>query len=451
MTSQKTNEYDAIVVGSGPGGSTVARELSRAGKKTLVLERGKDNYKLGSYLTALRVLDMNPSKEGLPMLRASITGGASVFYSASAADPPPWLATRYGVDLSPWMDEIKRETKAGLLPENLLGGASIRIMEAANKIGYHWEPMAKFLDPAKYTRGYCCGANTHLGCKCGAKWTAREYLKDAVKAGARLLIETECEEVIVDKGMAVGVSARTSDGQKKDFRAERVILSAGGLSTPLLLMRAGMDKVGDGCFSDPTVVVYGQAPFEGTWADPPVSVVTWEFYDSDGIRLGTIMEPKWLLAINLLKQSPKNLLSALNYKKMVGILVKVKDDLSGRVYPDGSVSKGLGEQEWGRLNKGIKTAKDILRAVECPAKSIVVGDAKGAHPSGTCRIGYAVNANLETEIKNLYACDASVFPEALDRPTVLTILGLGKRLSRHILAPDQPKAETTPQQMEMFK
>jgi choline dehydrogenase-like flavoprotein len=41
--------------------------------------------------------------------------------------------------------------------------------------------------------------------------------------------------------------------------------------------------------------------------------------------------------------------------------------------------------------------------------------------------------DLETEVRNLYACDASVFPEALDRPTVLTIIGLARRLSDHLL------------------
>ena len=39
----------------------------------------------------------------------------------------------------------------------------------------------------------------------------------------------------------------------------------------------------------------------------------------------------------------------------------------------------------------------------------------------------------QAEIENLYVCDASAFPEALDRPTVLTIIGLGKRLVRHLL------------------
>ncbi len=44
-----------------------------------------------------------------------------------------------------------------------------------------------------------------------------------------------------------------------------------------------------------------------------------------------------------------------------------------------------------------------------------------------------LDRNLMTGVKGLYVCDASVFPESLDRPTVLTIIGLGKRLAAHIL------------------
>jgi len=48
-------------------------------------------------------------------------------------------------------------------------------------------------------------------------------------------------------------------------------------------------------------------------------------------------------------------------------------------------------------------------------------------------VGTLVDENLQTEVQGLYVCDASVFPEALARPTVLTIIGLGKRLAKHIL------------------
>ena len=57
----------------------------------------------------------------------------------------------------------------------------------------------------------------------------------------------------------------------------------------------------------------------------------------------------------------------------------------------------------------------------------------GTHPSGTVRIGSMLDQDLKSEIDGLYVCDASVFPEALDRPTVLTIIGFGKRLAKHLM------------------
>ena len=43
-----------------------------------------------------------------------------------------------------------------------------------------------------------------------------------------------------------------------------------------------------------------------------------------------------------------------------------------------------------------------------------------------------VDSDLQTEVQGLYVCDASVFPEALGRPTVITIIGLAKRLARQL-------------------
>ncbi len=41
--------------------------------------------------------------------------------------------------------------------------------------------------------------------------------------------------------------------------------------------------------------------------------------------------------------------------------------------------------------------------------------------------------NLQTEIKGLYFFDVNIFPESLDRPTVLTIIGHGKKLARFLI------------------
>ena len=69
-------------------------------------------------------------------------------------------------------------------------------------------------------------------------------------------------------------------------------------------------------------------------------------------------------------------------------------------------------------------------------ESIMVGPARGAHPGATASIGEVVDKNLETRIKNLFVSDASVIPEAMDRPIVLTVISLAKRLSEHVRAAD---------------
>jgi choline dehydrogenase-like flavoprotein len=57
-------------------------------------------------------------------------------------------------------------------------------------------------------------------------------------------------------------------------------------------------------------------------------------------------------------------------------------------------------------------------------------------------VGTLVDENLQTEVQGLYVCDASVFPEALARPTVLTIIGLSRRLAKHILQNEKLATET---------
>ena len=94
-------QADCIVVGSGPGGATLARQLARAGKKVLLLERGIDYRSqpyYGTYLGALIYADRMSllfTEEGLNIIRPLMVGGATSMYCGCAAPPPAWLKTKY--------------------------------------------------------------------------------------------------------------------------------------------------------------------------------------------------------------------------------------------------------------------------------------------------------------------------------------------------------------------
>lgn len=431
------SQYDVIVIGSGPGGASVAKNLSKAGKKVLILEKGRylKPFK-GSYKTTLSMLDkfgFFKSLENVTMLKVSAVGGATMLYSGSAAEPPLWLKEKYNIDLNKYSKEISKELNISVLPQQYLGKASINIMNAGNKIGQEWEPMPKFINLEKVKNHKISGAKTSLGQNFGERWTAVEYIEEALKHGAKLLTSTECRELLVENGKIKGVAAKSKKGNIKKYFAEKVVLSGGGIPSPVLLQKAGIKNAGKGCVIDPTILVYGISKDQGSYKDPLVSVVSWKWYDSDGIRLGTFIDPPVTAFISLAKSKFTNIFKILKYRKMVGILVKIKDDLGGYVDESGNVSKELTPEDMKKIEKGVGLASEVLIASGCSKDSIVRGEIRGAHPGGTCRIGEVVNNNLETEIKNLFVCDASIFPEALDRPTVLTILSFGKRLSDYIL------------------
>jgi choline dehydrogenase-like flavoprotein len=86
-----------------------------------------------------------------------------------------------------------------------------------------------------------------------------------------------------------------------------------------------------------------------------------------------------------------------------------------------------------RLHHATIVSRQILVTGGCDPDSIYVSRLRGTHPSATVRLGEMVDADLQTSVKNLYVCDASVFPEALGQPTVLTIISFAKRLSDHLL------------------
>ncbi len=432
--SIKLSEYfDIIVAGSGPGGATVARELARSGKKVALIEKGKHHKFIGNPLSALFYVDRAGflfSEEGMNIIRAITTGGSTILYCGSAAPPPEWLRTKYGIDIRDEIEETISELKIKPLPDELIGETARRIMNSANELGYKWEILPKFMDITRCK--FNCSASCMVGCTCGAKWTAREYIKQALDGGAKLFTETSAEDVLIEDGECAGLIVK-QNGFRKAIKSKITVLSAGGLGTPVILQRAGISEAGHGFFCDPTVMVYGVSKEIGTSKDPPMSVGTYEFYDSDGFMLSHLIDPWVMFPIAMYYKGLNYLSRVFYYRKLMGIMIKVKDELSGSISPEGKISKPLTENDRYRLNKAINISRRILIKAGAEPDSIFTSPIRGTHPGGTARIGHVIDNNLETKIKNLFVCDASIFPEAPDRPLVLSIIGFGKRLAKYLL------------------
>lgn len=431
---------DVVVVGSGPGGATIARELTGRGKDILVLERGYDyrrKFYYGTYLGALRYaerMSLLYTEEGLNVIAPIMVGGATSMYCGCAAEPPAWLKTRWGVDIEAQVRETVDELNIQPLPEALRGTASTRIARAAQALGYDWFAQPKFINPERsenHGKRFNCQASCMLGCRCGAKWNAAEWVDEAVAAGARLREGARVTRVQIEAGHAVGVEGEIG-GRPFTARAGTVVLAAGGLGSPRILHHSGLHGAGAGMTMDPTVMVYGTGRQPGTGKEPPM---TWSWENADaGYMLSTLTDPWLMYPLAAARRGIGPALRWLQWNKMLGIMIKLKDGISGGVYADGKIRKPLTSGDNERLRDAGEVCKKILLEAGARKSSLFMRPLIGTHPSGTVRIGDMTDANLQTEVEGLYICDASVFPEALGRPTVLTIIGLGKRLAAHLAA-----------------
>lgn len=273
MAARTRYQTEVAVVGSGPGGATVARQLARAGRRVLLLERGRDwrdSPLYGTYPGALLYADRHAllfTREGMNIIRPLMLGGATSMYCGCAARPLPWWRERYGIDLDAYADQIVEELSIAPLPPELRGEASTRIAEAAGELGMAWRPQEKFMQPRR-ADPFDCGARCMLGCRCGAKWSAAEYADDAVAAGAELWTRSRVDRVLVEGGRVRGLEGRR--GRRPfEVEAETVVVAAGGIGSPVLLRNSGLDGAGRASPWTPRSWSTASLPLRGSAATRP--------------------------------------------------------------------------------------------------------------------------------------------------------------------------------------
>jgi choline dehydrogenase-like flavoprotein len=423
-------EYDAVIVGTGIGGTTVARELTRRGKRVVMLEEGGRTDMMGNTWTLamiLRNFGLNRSHEKSFITFAKNYGGLSTLTAGCAAPPPQAIFAPYGIDLTAETEEARNEMKVQILPDELVGPDNLRLLEAANDAGFHWRRMENFIDADKCVVG--C-SSCMLGCPTGAKFNARVYGDEAMDGGAGLCLHTKAVKILVERGNAIGVEAKRF-GRTARYYGKTIVLSTGAANVELL-RQAGIQEAGRGFACDWLQFVGGIIPQVSTVRANPMTVGTLEHYESDGIAILPVF-PNWSQFLLFLAfMGPLNLPNFAKFRRYSGIMVKIRDEISGEIIRGYTISKPITAADRKRLDKGVGIVKKVLEKAGAKSSDVIALDPLGAHPSASCRIGEAVDSNLATRINGLYCCDASVFPQALGLPTVWTIVALGKRLARHL-------------------
>jgi cholesterol oxidase len=308
VRSQGAGHYDAIVVGSGFGGSICALRLAQAGKSVLVLERGR-RYAPGEFPRDVRDADAllwrHPARphsrglfdvrflSGIGTVTASGVGGGSLVYANIHIRPDPsvfedrgWPAGFDRAALDPYYDRVQDVIGFAPVPEDVSLPKRDAFRRAAQRLGREcFDPdQAVGWDSCRYV------AECEFGCPHGAKRTMDlTYLAEAERLGAEVRPDS-LATVVAPVRSGYRVSFRNLlTGAPETVTGTRVVLAAGTLGTNELLLRSrdvartlpGLSaRLGDGYSGNGDFLgaVHGIAGDIEPWKGPDVTTVI-KFFD----------------------------------------------------------------------------------------------------------------------------------------------------------------------------
>ena len=471
-----SERFDVVVVGSGAGGGVVAGELADRGRSVLLLE-------IGPHRTAADFTRWEAKAAHdlwWPIRFALIDGGAGgavglvagrcvggsttintkVALRAHANDYAKWhvasgLAGSGGApfgaaDLDPHYDRV--EKRLGVRERNDWPKSVYTVEPGFRALGSELESVRSYTDTSCMKCGSCLqGCPTNSG-----KSTQNTYIQDAWALGRlEVRAESRVERVVIENGEAKGVEYVGPDGAVRQVDAGAVVVAAGTLNTPQLLMRSGLPDspssrlVGRNLGFHPARLVYGlfYEPQDAHMVYPITTHAMNHQHDEDGgfvVEATTIQDPIAFATTLENENGPvwgQDLVDAVRgFRRWVGLLAMTNDDNNGSVHVDvtgeESFHAAFTAAEHARMSGALDFSRDVLRAAG--ATDVLWTGLITTHVQGTCRMGSdpersVVDSDGQSwDVKRLYVGDGSLVPRTLSVNPSLTIMALADRLAGHL-------------------
>ncbi|MBA8792553.1 choline dehydrogenase-like flavoprotein [Friedmanniella endophytica] len=499
---------DVVVVGTGAGGGPLLARLADAGLRVVALEAGmnhdprdhtpdEDTAAAGINWMEERISAGDDPTAFGPNNSGRGVGGSLLHWGAFTPRPDPRdlrLRSLAGVgvdwpighaELTGYLEQV--ETDVGVsgpadypwdpdrryaMPPPRRNAPAELMIAACTELGIRATdaPAAVLTrdrdDPQAGLRLACvnCGS-CHQGCRTGAKGgTDVSYLPRAVAAGAEIRAGATVHTVETDAtGQVTGVVYR-QDGRDVRQRCDRLVLAAGAVETPRLLLHTGLalgsGQVGANFMAHGATQVWGRFDREiRSYRGYPSAAITEDFVrpaDADfagGYLIQSLGVQPLTFATTLARGAGlwgRALVEALDaYPHMAGVGINAEclpraenrltlaDETDALGVPKARVSFSAGPNEQAIDAHATRTMIAILEAAGARTTTVV---ARTAHTIGTCRMGTDPAAAVvdpdgrSFEVPNLWICDNSVFPSSVVANPALTIMALSLRTADRMLA-----------------
>ncbi|HEY8040656.1 MAG TPA: GMC family oxidoreductase [Polyangiaceae bacterium] len=488
-------EVDAVVIGTGAGGSVALRELARAGLDVVALEEGawltsRDFDQREDHMLPQLFQDMGgraTEDMAIRVLQGRGVGGSTVHNTNLCKRTPDAIldlwARKYGVagasaaELRPAFETIERDLSVSEMTAPMRNANNELLRKGVTSLGWRGGPLQHNRVGCQQS-GYC-----ELGCAYDAKQNAlKVMLPQAVAAGARVYADVEAVRLLHDGERVTGVMAvaRAADGTPRawvDVKARVVVLSASAVGSAALARKSRLPdphgQLGRGLRLHPGAAVAGR--FDGTiegWHGIPQSYECTEhlsFEEGSDARVWIVTAFAHPIgtAATMPGFGAAHMASMRAYPNIGVLTAMVHDETRGEVAVDDDgrpvLRYAMTEPDRRQLAKGLAACARILlaagaREVTIPAipprrvTTTAELDAldlsfvrphsvplTAVHPMGTMRMGENPETSVvrstgeHHQVRGLFVADGSLFPTSLGGPPQISIYSFALHLAPHVI------------------